>query len=145
MLKALQVRKNIILLGFILTLTLTALWQINCFLDNQKERMEKQMSDEMFLNIIKNRLNRVNTLCKKHLLDGTTKLVAEHLYWFVQDQIVYCPVFKSASSTWLHNMVDISNVNESVKLRARKVHKRSLIEQVKYIGAIQPSPSDWSQ
>jgi len=103
-----------------------------------------------FKTIIGHRLEYLKTKCsqvlsKRKTLLSTTKLLSSHLYWFSKEEIVYCPVFKSASSTWLENLIHVSGANKSLIKQAKQRHKGMLIEQIKHVGAVQPSVSLWSR
>ena len=109
-----------------------------------------QTSDhnQSFQNRIIHRLKRLKNICHLSLSDGSslmskTKLIASNVYWLPESKTMYCPVFKSASSTWLANLILLSGASQERITEAKKRHQGSLIEQIRHVGAIQPSEKVW--
>ena len=61
-----------------------------------------------------------------------------------KQNIAYCPSFKSATSTWLNNLVQISNHSQTEIERVKQKHAHAPIDQLRHLGAINPSRSKWS-
>ena len=98
-----------------------------------------------FKSIIRDRLQYLKIKCSQVSSKRKSVLFASHLYWLRKEEIVYCPVFKSASSTWFENLIHVSSANKSLIKQAKQRHKGMLIEQIKHVGAVQPSVSLWSE
>ena len=94
------------------------------------------------------RSERIKSICSHSIsneasLTSKTKLISSNLYWLQKSKIVYCPVFKSASSTWLENLISLSGASPKRIKEAKQRHKGSLIHQIQHVGAIQPSEQLW--
>ena len=61
-----------------------------------------------------------------------------------KQHIAYCPSFKSATSTWLNNLVQISNRSQTEIERVKQKYAFAPIDQIRHLGAINPSRSKWS-
>ena len=102
-----------------------------------------------FLLVMKSRFEHVRSTCshtssvsKAYKLSAA--VTASHSYWCSNMHLIYCPTFKSASSTWIENLIHICGKNESIVGRAKQRHRGNLIEQLKYVGAIEPPENLWS-
>ena len=94
------------------------------------------------------RSERIKSICSHSIsneasLTSKTKLISSNLYWLQKSKIVYCPVFKSASSTWLENLTLLSGASPKRIKEAKKRYGGSLIHQIQHVGAIQPSEQLW--
>ena len=120
---------------------------INEIFNVKDDKMEKE-EDSDYFHSLRLRSERLKHSCS-HLssngksLIANTKYLSTNLYWFGKEDIVYCPVFKSASSTWIENFIQLCSANKSILSRAKQRHRGNLIEQLKYIGAIQPTEKIW--
>ena len=102
-----------------------------------------------FLLAMKSRFEHVKSTCshtssvsKAYKLSSA--VTASHSYYCSNMHLIYCPTFKSASSTWIENLIHICGKNESIIGVAKKRHRGNLIEQLKYVGAVEPPESLWS-
>ena len=110
--------------------------------------LDPQAIDNNNEDIFTKRLERLKSLCSSLTSDGgplisNTKLISSNLYWLPKSKIVYCPVFKSASSTWLENLIHLSGATPERLKEAKQRHRGSLVDQIKHVGAIKPSEKVW--
>ena len=94
-----------------------------------------------FKNLMASRSELVRSSC---LNQRKTLLKANHIYWLNKENIAYCPTFKSASSTWLNYLVQITNRPEHEKEEVR-LRYIGLIDQLRHLGAINPSAQEWAK
>ena len=95
------------------------------------------------------RSERIKNICSLSIsnegsLTSETKLISSNLYWLPKSKIAFCPVFKSASSSWLENLILLSGASTERIKEAKQKHRGSLIHQIQHVGAIQPSEQLWS-
>ena len=102
-----------------------------------------------FLLAMKSRFEHVKSTCshtssvsKAYKLSAA--VTASHSYYCSNMNVIYCPTFKSASSTWIENLIHICGENTSIVDVAKQRHRGNLIEQLKYVGAIEPPDKLWS-
>ena len=113
--------------------------------DKKYQNKIRKDADNNFIMVSVRRGEQIKTICSsaKVPLMSTTPLLARNLYWLVEKRISYCPVFKSASTVWIQNLVTLSTTNKSIISTARKRGKSSWKGPAKYVGAINPSESTW--
>ena len=147
MISILSIKKGFVFVIFgCFVVTFIILAEIYTLREKKYQNQIPEAADHNFMTVILRRREQIKTICSSDYvpLMSTTQLLSTHLYWLVAERIAYCPVFKSASSVWFENLIQLSTTNISIISTARKRHKNNLIEQVKYLGAIQPSESTWS-
>lgn len=75
-------------------------------------------------------LDRANTASKAcaRLRDeiGEEKKLYNRLRWAVPERLLYCPVFKAASTSWLVNFLKLSNRTSNINPKAGNLHKKSI-------------------
>jgi len=75
-------------------------------------------------------LDRANTASKAcaRLRDeiGEEKKLYNRLRWAVPERLLYCPVFKAASTSWLVNFLKLSNRTSKINPKAGNLHKKSI-------------------
>jgi len=75
-------------------------------------------------------LDRANTASKAcaRLRDeiGEEKKLYNRLRWAVPERLLYCPVFKAASTSWLVNFLKLSNRTMNINPKAGNLHKKSI-------------------
>ena len=72
-----------------------------------------------FISEMKRRVESIDNICKNKRQDIRNHIFLDlfwdfrtHIYWLPNDNIAYCPVFKSATSTWLSNVIEMVNVTK---------------------------------
>jgi len=75
-------------------------------------------------------LDRANTASKAcaRLRDeiGEEKKLYNRLRWAVPERLLYCPVFKAASTSWLVNFLKLSNRTKNINPKVGNLHKKSI-------------------
>ena len=99
-----------------------------------------------FILMQNSRLDLVEKVCNQKNWNGSslkdkTTVLEKSAFWLVKEHIIYCPIFKSASSTWLKNLINISRSNASYKSGLRKSNK-PLIEEIESV-AKRPTSDEW--
>ena len=89
-------------------------------------------------NTFAHRSERIRNICSLSVshdgsLTSKTKLISSNLYWLQKSKIAYCPVFKSASSTWLENLIFLSGASTERTKVAKQRHGGSLIHQIQHL------------
>lgn len=138
-----QVLRKVILVGLMVAY-ITALVFRNYMVEDNSgaKHLAIELSDKEFMEIMSQRLNNIQFVCKKEN-KYRQSLNARNLFWFKEERIVYCPVWKSATSTWLHNLVDISSTTKEKKEEVRKQYRP--VEQLQHLGAVKPSNRQWTR
>ena len=110
------------------------------YIFNDPVKLQKE-----FITTLKNRYEQVkNTCARKKRNDRKISLQASHIYWMQNQHIAFCPSFKAATSTWLNNLIQISNISIQEKERVKTKYP-ALIEQLRHLGAINPNQAKWSK
>ena len=91
-------------------------------------------SKQNFTNFMKKRLSTVREICKRTSLSSMSISTSKNLFILPNEHIIYCPLFKAASSSWINLLIDISNTDSLVKAKAKKHFPDDLISQAKAIG-----------
>jgi hypothetical protein len=93
-----------------------------------------------FKNLMAIRSELVRSKCRNQ-----TKQVlkSKNTYWLIEENIAYCPTFKSASSTWFNYLVQLTNRPEKEKEEVRTKYI-GLVQQLRHLGAINPNASKWT-
>ena len=142
-----QVKKKCFFLGIMI---MPFVWLITFCYDytvlNHKMVAEE---NEDFLLAMKSRFEHVKSTCSDASFVSKTyrlsaAVTASHSYYCSNMHLIYCPTFKSASSTWIENLIHICGKNESIVGAAKQRHRGNLIEQLKFVGAIEPPDTLWS-
>ena len=99
--------------------------------------------DNGFVNLMTSRLEILRSTCK-NTAKGSP-LQNRNIYWLQRENVAYCPTFKSASSSWLNYLVQITDRPDKEK-DAIKTKYSALIQQLRHLGAIYPytDMSAWS-
>ena len=116
--------------------------QISTWGNYEKDPIELQND---FAQLMNERYRHVKDTCAQtNLVSKRSFLQSSHIYWMQKQNIAYCPSFKSATSTWLNNLVQISNHSQPEIERVKQKHPFAPIDQLRNLGAINPSRSKWS-
>ena len=104
--------------------------------------------NKIYLLAMKSRFEHLKSTCSDtSSVSNASKLsaavIASHSYYCSNMHMIYCPTFKSASSTWIENLILICGKNTSIVGVAKQRHRGNLIEQLKYVGAIEPPDKLW--
>ena len=92
------------------------------------------LSKQAFLTIMKKRLSTVREICKRTRLYSISISTSKNLFILPKEQIMYCPLFKAASSSWISFLINLSNADSLVKAKAKHLYPDDLISQAKAIG-----------
>ena len=94
------------------------------------------------------RTKRIREVCSSDVCYAGKchSLNAQHIYWLKNENIVYCPIFKSATSTWRDRLIALLNQTHSGKVgkvindsnKRVRVHDKLL-----QLGAINPKSHDF--
>lgn len=106
---------------------------------------EKQKS---FVDIMNSRTKQVSHVCTStNLQTKTNYLRTSNMYWLQNQNVAYCPVFKSATSTWRNHLATLLNqtyigdrmaIHDINKSKAISVH-----EKLMKLGAIKPKSKEF--
>ena len=103
-------------------------------LDIQEWRFSKQLSESHFKNIMKKRVQNIHEVCQRMKLSEAYSSVPTRLFILKENNILYCPVFKAASSTWINIMLELANDKIAKKQLVQKSTTKDLIERAKIAG-----------
>ena len=92
------------------------------------------LTKQAFLTIMKKRLSTVREICKRTRLYSISISTSKNLFILPKEQIMYCPLFKAASSSWISFLINLSNADSLVKAKAKHLYPDDLISQAKAIG-----------
>ena len=102
-----------------------------------------------FISAMKRRVENIDNICKNkrqdirnHIFLDLFRNFKTHIYWLPNDDIAYCPVFKSATSTWLNHIIEIVNVTKETSNSVRNKYP-SLVNQLLHLGAMNPRTKAW--
>ena len=88
------------------------------------------ISFEYFLKVLESRIQRVTDFCDD---DSQSRVAASyrsafgHLTFMPAEDILWCPVFKAGTTTWRHNLLDLSHLTEEEKASVRKEYEKDAI------------------
>ena len=104
-----------------------------------------------FISEMKRRVESIDNICKNKRQDIRNHIFLDlfwdfktHIYWLPNDNIAYCPVFKSATSTWLSHVIEMVNVTKET-LNSVKNRYPALVEQLLHLGAVNPTSKAWKK
>ena len=103
-------------------------------LDIQELRVPKQLSKSKFQDIMKKRIQNIHEVCQRMKLSEAYSSVPTRLFILKENNILYCPVFKAASSTWINIMLELADNEISKKPLVQKSPTKDLIERAKIAG-----------
>ena len=103
-------------------------------LDIQKTRSSKQLSKSKFQDIMKKRIQNIHEVCQRMKLSEAYSSVPTRLFILKEKNILYCPVFKAASSTWINIMLELAKDKIAKKELVQKLPTEDLIERAKIAG-----------
>ena len=70
---------------------------------------QTQSSD--FEGIMKERISRIERFCRNKTVSATIK-TGENLYVLPQKKLLWCPVFKAASTNWMYNLLPLAGLDQ---------------------------------
>ena len=134
------------------TLIAVFLWIIIIIFTNQKlnkiNGSGQTLHEKTFLGIMYSRTTLVSHICNSIFpTRKTSYLRTSNLYWLRKENVAYCPIFKSATSTWRNHLVDLLNFSRSIDMNAA-VYKDNRIpvgvhENLMQLGAIKPKSKEF--
>ena len=156
--------KPVRLVGVANNTTITTTTTITTSTTNTATFVESEISRHVYLDMefmfmIRKRLKRMKTVCDKNgrnlrkkvldpsrLKNGRTLrknvINTSRFFWFPSEAIAYCPVFKSATSTWQSHLLEVVNFSEEIKSDVKsKYHPHR--DRLLHIGAVNPSQTTW--
>ena len=119
---------------------------LSSILINANQYLDMKYSEDNlinFLNKMSNRTKRIQDVCNIKCHSGKCKrLTTGNMYWLKSENIVYCPIFKSATSTWRDHLISILNQthpdSKKKKQKGTRVHDKLI-----HLGAIIPKSRDF--
>ena len=95
-----------------------------CNFFDHKEETFRSKEESSFIEIQNGRLDWIKHVCSQQnqnlSLNQKTNGLANSSFWLIKEHIVYCPIFKSASSTWLTFLYNLAITNNSGANRLSK-------------------------
>ena len=81
------------------------------------------------------RSRTVRKACRglKPMTANATRAAFKHLIFLRREGILWCPVFKAGTTTWLHNLLELSYLSPSEKERLRRKYKQMPLDFLKAI------------
>ena len=135
------------IIKLLLTLIIVnALWSI--LISGSKDSNTANSEQELhnFLNLMTNRTKRIHDICNLKCSIGKCQtLQARHIVWLKNEHVAYCPVFKSATSTWLDHLINLLNRTNpwnAPKYKINGFNKKVPTladEKLKHLGATNPN------
>ena len=108
-----------------------------------------KMENTGFMDVVNSRAQRMDMICKDKFYDGKgNTLRVSHLYWLQNLNIAYCPIFKSATSTWRNHLINLLNLTHGPIEKNQKNDKGEkrrvqMHDTLLYLGAVNPKSRDW--
>ena len=125
-----QGKRNVLLGLAIVIFIITVLYQLRTTPD--------------FMDIMNTRERNVHLICNDRIQSNKVHpLLASHIFWLKDQNIAYCPTFKSATSTWFTNLISMLGQPQDITDELKKKYT-ALITQLQHLGAIKPTSSEWS-
>ena len=113
--------------------------------------MHPNGSNDKFIRIMNARVQRVQKLCKNRFHAKRSRNLRSHrVYWLPKESIAYCPIFKSASTTWRHylfahlNQTHVADHKLIAKLMKTK-KKLQVDDKLLLLGRQKPSSKRWKK
>lgn len=102
----------------------------------------KNRNTREFLNKINTRSKRVYDVCTSTCFKGKcSTLKANHIYWLKTENVAFCPIFKSATSTWRNHLINLLNQTHPkvFDVAEKRTKKRIQVhDKLIQLGAINP-------
>ena len=142
---------------FILIILLLGVFllQTSILTRNGRKRDSEIYNNEGFIDIINSRAALMNFICntkyfpfgkKGNQLNNGLRRFPVSTYWLKNENVAYCPVFKSATTTWRNHLIDLLNqTHVSKKEKQNKKERIQLHQQLLDLGAVNPSTVDWTR
>ena len=107
-----------------------------------------QKDETKFLDIMISRTKLVSHVCSSaYPTRKTDYLRTSNIYWLRNQNVAYCPIFKSATSTWRSHLVSLLNhsyVGDSPLLLGKNISQPNGVhEQLMQLGAIKPKSKEF--
>ena len=67
---------------------------------------------DIFEGIMEERISRIERLCRNKTVSADIK-TGEHLYVLPHKKLLWCPVFKAASTNWMYNLLPLAGLDEA--------------------------------
>ena len=128
------------------------LWLTVLIFVNQKPKKNNDSFDQKdetkFLDIMNSRTKLVARVCSSAYPNGVTNyLRTSNIYWLRNQNVAYCPIFKSATSTWrshLVNLLSYSYVGDaSLSIDENISQPIGLHEKLIQRGAVKPKSKEF--
>ena len=127
-----------------------ALWSILISTSKHSDIANSEEDMNTFLNKMSERTQRIHDICNLKCSIGKCQtLHASHVWLLKNEHVAYCPIYKSATSTWrdhLINLLNRTNPWNAPKYKINGFNKKVPIQtQVKliHLGAINPKNHDF--
>ena len=105
-------------------------------------------NNNYFLDKMNARTKRIREVCSSNVCYAGKchSLNAQHIYWLRNENIAYCPIFKSATSTWRNRLITLLNQTYSGKVEMIKKDSNKRIrvhDKLIKLGATNPKNHDF--
>ena len=135
------------IIKLLLTLIIVnALWSILISASKHSNMTNSENEMSKFLNKMSERTQRLHDICNLKCSIGKCQtLQARHIVWLKNEHLAYCPVFKSATSTWLDHLINLLNRTNpwnAPKYKINGFNKKVPTladEKLKHLGATNPN------
>ena len=84
---------------------------------------------DIFEGIMEERISRIEKFCHNKTVSADIK-TGEHLYVLPHKKLLWCPVFKAASTNWMYNLLPLAGLDQDAINHIRLI---SLINIVLFI------------
>ena len=79
-----------------------------------REKLSKsnQTSQDIFEDIMKERISRIEQFCRNKTVSADIK-TGDNLYVLPHKKLLWCPVFKAASTNWMYNLLPLAGLDQN--------------------------------
>ena len=81
-----------------------------------------QTQQNAFEGMMTERISRIESFCRNKTVSATIK-TGENLYVLPQKKLLWCPVFKAASTNWMYNLLPLAGLDQDEIDNIRQVDK----------------------
>ena len=71
-----------------------------------------QTSQDIFEDIMKERISRIEQFCRNKTVSADIK-TGDNLYVLPHKKLLWCPVFKAASTNWMYNLLPLAGLDQN--------------------------------
>ena len=89
-----------------------------------------------FENEMEKRRNLTDEVCKSHKSWGKFPVNRKEYYYLKNQSLLWCPVFKAASTSWIENLFTLQNLSSSRMVALEKKFPNQLDRQLRLLSPI---------